>query len=49
MGPALSKLILASLQGAVILCRAARDTEPLDSVEREVRRTLRAAIDEARS
>jgi|SRR5947209_3886677 len=45
----LGTLTVASLQGALVVCRAARDIGPLDAVERELDHTLRAAIDDARS
>jgi AcrR family transcriptional regulator len=44
----LATVTFASLHGAVLLCRAARDTAALDTAERELKRVLRDAIAEAR-
>src|SRR5947209_1903993 len=44
----IATLVFASLQGAVLLARAARDVAPLDAAERELERLVRDAIGVAR-
>ena len=39
-------LVIASIEGALVMARARRDTEPLDSVHRQLRTLLRAELDE---
>jgi AcrR family transcriptional regulator len=43
----LSTLAVAGIEGAVVLCRAAHDTEALDAVRVEVEGALRAALGDA--
>ena len=40
----LSTLTVASIEGAVVLCRARRDTKPLDDVGRELEALVAAAL-----
>jgi AcrR family transcriptional regulator len=42
---ALAALFLAAMEGAIALCRARRDTEPLDQVIRELEAAIRAALE----
>lgn len=39
----LATLAVAAIEGAVVLCRARRDTQPLDAVEAELARAIEAA------
>lgn len=42
-------LIIASVEGAVAMCRAERATQPLDTVSRELRNVLRSVLGEVLS
>lgn len=42
----LATLTVAAVEGAIVLCRARRDTAPLDDVSRELRETVAAALPE---
>lgn len=43
----LATLIIASIEGAIVMCRAKRSIEPLDRVGKQLDALLRAAIKEA--
>lgn len=45
----LATLVIASLEGALVLARAERDVAPLDTVHRQLRRLLKAATERKRS
>jgi hypothetical protein len=45
----LAVLVIASVEGAIVLARAQRDARPLDNVHRQLRALVSAAISEARS
>jgi len=40
----LALMTVAAVEGALVLCRARRDTAPLDSVQRQLRRQLEAEL-----
>jgi AcrR family transcriptional regulator len=42
----LAVLVIASIEGAIVMARARRDVEPLDNVHRQLRALLRAEISE---
>jgi AcrR family transcriptional regulator len=42
----LAVLVIASIEGAIVMARARRDAEPLDNVHRQLRTLLRAEISE---
>ena len=42
----LAVLVIASIEGAIVMARARRDAEPLDNVHRQLRTLLRAEINE---
>jgi len=42
----LAVLVIASIEGAIVMARAQRDAQPLDSVHRQLRTLLRAEISE---
>ena len=41
----LAALVIAALEGALVLCRAGRDVAPLDAVHRQLRAVLKAATE----
>ena len=42
----LAVLVIASIEGALVMARARRDTEPLDNVHSQLRTLLRAELDD---
>ena len=42
----LAVLVIASIEGALVMARARRDTEPLDNVHRQLRTLLRAELND---